>query len=58
MLGSGILGLICHVSRKPSIIAAQDWLSHLRDSGVEIAIPEIADYAVRRELIWINGASN
>jgi predicted nucleic acid-binding protein len=48
LLDAGPLGMISH-PRVTSEVAA--WLAGLIDAGVEVLIPEIADYEVRRELI-------
>jgi len=56
ILDTGILGLICHPSKKPEIHAAREWLVEIRNTGVVVVIPEIADYELRRELIRINSA--
>jgi len=56
VLDTGILGLICHPSKRPEIIAAQEWLVNVRNLGNVVVIPEIADYELRRELIRINSA--
>jgi predicted nucleic acid-binding protein len=48
---SGPLGLI---TNKKGILEADNcrvWLDNLLQSGVEVCVPEIADYEVRRELI-------
>ena len=47
-LDSGPLGILAHPRPNPDIL---DWLHRLLNRGVVIAMPEIADYEVRRELI-------
>jgi predicted nucleic acid-binding protein len=51
LLDSGPLGLVTNPNLSSQAIACNEWLESLLDSGVRIAIPEIADYEVRRELI-------
>jgi predicted nucleic acid-binding protein len=48
MLDSGPLGRIAHPRANPEI---WQWLHNLMVAGVEIIIPEIADYEVRRNLM-------
>jgi predicted nucleic acid-binding protein len=48
LLDAGPLGMISH-PRITGEVAA--WLAELIDAGVEVLIPEIADYEVRRELL-------
>ena len=47
LLDAGPLGMISH-PRPVDEIAV--WVAHLLGSGVEVLVPEIADYEVRREL--------
>ncbi len=47
-LDSGPLGILAHPRPNPDIIA---WLHGLLNRGVLVAMPEIADYEVRRELV-------
>ena len=35
-----------------------DWLSRLGDAGILVAVPEIADYEVRRELLRLGATSS
>ena len=51
LLDAGPLGMASHPLRHP---ATEAWLFRLLRSRVVIAIPEIADYEVRRELIRAN----
>ncbi len=48
MLDSGPLGRIAHPKPNPEII---EWLTQLLDSNVEVMIPEITDYEIRRNLL-------
>jgi hypothetical protein len=48
LLDAGPLGMISHPRAKGDIIT---WLASLVSAGVEVRIPEIADYEVRRELL-------
>jgi toxin FitB len=51
LLDAGPLGMASHPLRNPAVEA---WLFRLVRSRVVVAIPEIADYEVRRELIRAN----
>lgn len=48
LLDAGPLGMISHPRAKSEIVA---WVTGLVAAGVEVLIPEIADYEVRRELL-------
>ncbi len=48
MLDTGPLGRIAHPKPNPDIIA---WLNQLLGANVNVMIPEIADYEVRRNLL-------
>jgi len=55
LLDAGPLGMMAHPRRDPAVVA---WFRALQQEGVGVAIPEIADYEVRRELLRANlGAS-
>lgn len=51
LLDAGPLGLAASTPGKPDVDHCRAWLVHLETSGVEVIIPAIADYEVRRELI-------
>jgi predicted nucleic acid-binding protein len=51
LLDAGPLGMVTNPRSSPENEACKDWLSSLAHKGVEIVIPEIADYEVRRELV-------
>jgi hypothetical protein len=51
VLDSGPLGLLSRPPNRPVVAQCHAWLLTLELSGVVIAIPEIADYEVRRELL-------
>ncbi|HVA48527.1 MAG TPA: PIN domain-containing protein [Pirellulales bacterium] len=51
LLDAGPLGLVSHP--RPSMEAAA-WLAQLVVAGIEVLVPEIADYEVRRELLRAN----
>jgi predicted nucleic acid-binding protein len=52
VLDSGPLGMVANPRAKSSQTqACQRWFQSLLDKGYTIAIPEIADYEVRRELL-------
>ena len=49
-LDSGPLGRIAHPRPNPEIIA---WIEELREFGINVVLPEIIDYELRRELLHI-----
>jgi len=51
LLDAGPLGMITNPRSSPENEACKNWLQDLSQRGTEIAIPEIADYEVRRELL-------
>ncbi len=58
LLDSGPLGLACrrHGSALPD--RCRQWFRGLLGRGVGVAVPEIADYEVRRELTRIGAAAS
>lgn len=54
LLDSGPLGMVTNPKAKGLPAACQQWLKLLLQRGERIAIPEIADYEVRRELLRAN----
>lgn len=48
VLDTGVLGMVIHPRKHPEI---KTWFANLREAGVSIGIPEIADYELRRELV-------
>jgi predicted nucleic acid-binding protein len=50
-LDSGPLGLLTAPSRRSETRTCARWLADLVAAGVDVIIPEIADYEVRRELL-------
>jgi predicted nucleic acid-binding protein len=51
LLDSGPLGMATNPKAKGTPLKCQQWLRSLLELGERVAIPEIADYEVRRELI-------
>jgi predicted nucleic acid-binding protein len=51
LLDSGPLGMATNPKAKGTPLQCQQWLRSLLEKGEKVAIPEIADYEVRRELI-------
>jgi PIN domain len=51
LLDAGPLGMITNPKSSPENEACKNWLADLAYNGVEVVIPEIADYEVRRELL-------
>jgi predicted nucleic acid-binding protein len=55
ILDSGPLGMVANPSAKSvQTRTCQQWIRRLDQAGYTIAIPEIADYEVRRELLRSN----
>ncbi|MBD2295546.1 nucleic acid-binding protein [Anabaena sphaerica FACHB-251] len=54
LLDSGPLGMVTNPKAKGLPLACQQWLKRLLARGERFAIPEIADYEVRRELLRAN----
>ncbi|MBI5477531.1 MAG: nuclease [Deltaproteobacteria bacterium] len=50
LLDSGPLSMVAHPRRHPEI---KSWLQQLLRAGVDVRVPEIADYEVRRELLHL-----
>jgi predicted nucleic acid-binding protein len=48
---AGPLGMITNPKSSPENEACKKWVATLVSKGVDIVIPEIADYEVRRELL-------
>jgi predicted nucleic acid-binding protein len=48
LLDAGPLGMVAHPRPAQEILT---WLASLLDAAVEVLVPEIADYEVRRELL-------
>jgi len=51
LLDADPLVMITNPKSAPENEACKDWLASLVSKGVEVVIPEIADYEVRRELL-------
>jgi predicted nucleic acid-binding protein len=51
LLDTGPLGMVTNPKANPDCQACKQWLSHLEAQGDRVALPEIADYELRRELI-------
>jgi predicted nucleic acid-binding protein len=51
LLDAGPLGMITNPKSSSESEACKNWLASLAYKGVEVIIPEIADYEVRRELL-------
>jgi predicted nucleic acid-binding protein len=58
ILDTGVLGLLCHRTAHPDVIAVRTWLASLRDQHIEVAVPEIADYELRRSLLRIGSTKS
>jgi predicted nucleic acid-binding protein len=53
-LDTGPLGLVTNPTQSPQSLACSQWLYSLLNQGVQIIIPEIVDYELRRELLRAN----
>ncbi len=51
MLDEGPLSLVIHPRGGAEAAEAKEWMRHLREAGVAVRVPEIADYELRRELL-------
>ena len=51
LLDAGPLGMVSNPRSNPEAEECKTWLASLLQSGLEVVIPEIADYEVRRELL-------
>lgn len=51
VLDTGPLGLFTRSPRLPQVAAATAWLQRLLQAGARVAVPDIAEYEVRRELL-------
>ena len=51
LLDAGPLGMITNPKSSPDSEACKNWLASIAYQGIEVVIPEIADYEVRRELL-------
>jgi predicted nucleic acid-binding protein len=54
VLDAGPLGLATNPASSTTATACRQWVEALVNAGWEIAVPEIVDYEVRRELIRAN----
>jgi predicted nucleic acid-binding protein len=51
LLDAGPLGMASNPRSNPEAEECKTWLASLVQSGIDVVIPEIADYEVRRELL-------
>jgi len=51
VLDAGPLGLVTNPNLSPQSLACARWLQSLVTAGVQVVLPEISDYEVRRELL-------
>jgi predicted nucleic acid-binding protein len=58
ILDTGVLGLLCHRTAHLDVVAVRKWLTSLQDQHIEVAIPEIADYELRRSLLRIGSTKS
>src|SRR5690348_4240113 len=58
LLDSGPLGLACGRPGSPAPDLCRVWIDGLLARGVEVIVPEVADYEVRRELTRIGAQAS
>jgi len=58
VLDAGPLGMLCNTRVTALTLACNQWLDSLLVAGNRIAIPEIADYEVRREMLRLKRIKN
>lgn len=51
LLDTGVLGLVTNPQRSPQAIQCLHWVEELVRAEVQVFVPEIADYELRRELL-------
>ncbi|HKG25589.1 MAG TPA: type II toxin-antitoxin system VapC family toxin [Thermomicrobiales bacterium] len=51
VLDTGPLGLLTFPQSEPEAVRRDRWLQSILDRGIAVAIPEIADFELRRELV-------
>jgi predicted nucleic acid-binding protein len=56
-LDSEPLGLASQARGKPNADACRSWLTALEAAGVQVFIPEIIDYEIRRELVRVGATA-
>lgn len=56
LLDAGPLGLACRPPEERPAAECRGWLAGMAGSGAEVAVPIIADYEVRRELLRLGAA--
>jgi predicted nucleic acid-binding protein len=56
-LDSGPLGLVSNPRGRPVAVRCQQWARDLIAAGVQVLVPEIADYEVRRKLLHAGATS-
>ena len=54
LLDAGPLGLVTNPRASQESLACSQWMELLLLNGIRVAIPEIADYEIRRELLRAN----
>jgi hypothetical protein len=54
VLDTGVLGMLCHRGDHEPMTSCRNWFLQVVQDGHTIAVPEIADYELRRELLRIN----
>ncbi len=52
VLDASPLGIASNAPGKPAVALCLDWLRALDAAGARVVVPEVADYEVRRGLLW------
>lgn len=58
VLDTGVLGMLCHRGAHEPMTSCRTWFRQLLQTEHLVAIPEIADYELRRELLRIGKNSS
>ena len=56
-LDTSTLGLVVHPNQTAEAMSCKAWFVSLVDAGVVVALPEITDYELRRELLRLNSSN-
>jgi predicted nucleic acid-binding protein len=57
ILDAGPLGLASQAPDKPDAAKCIDWIKGVQDDGSVVAVPEIARYEIRRELVRVGATA-
>ncbi len=57
-LDSKPLGMLANPGRNPDAVRCRRWTRDLLAAGVDVVVPEICDYEVRRKLIHVGATAS